>query len=118
MTHVLDTDHLSIWQRGSGADYAVLLANLARHPGEDVGLSVVSIQEQVLGWNAYVSRSRTPADLLHGYDQMYRVMNDFRTFPLVPFDAAALAAYDSFKPYKLRVGTMDLRSRRSRWRTI
>jgi hypothetical protein len=37
MTHLLDTDHVSILER-QGAEYAIVLANMARHAVEDVGV--------------------------------------------------------------------------------
>ena len=46
MTHVLDTDHLSILQRPGGADYAMLIMNLSHHADTEIGVSVVSLHEQ------------------------------------------------------------------------
>lgn len=109
MTHLLDTDHVSILQEPNGADYAVVLANSARHRDEDVGISVVSFQEQALGWNSFIAKARAAAYLLKGYRRMYGMLANFRTFPLVPFDAAALSAYDAIKGSTPRVRTMDRR---------
>lgn len=108
MTHVLDTDHISIMER-QGAEYPVILANIARHNDEDVGVSVVSLQEQARGCLNLINQAVTPAQLLRAYDLLFRVIDFFRDFPLVPFDAAALADYDRLNALKLRVKTLDLR---------
>jgi tRNA(fMet)-specific endonuclease VapC len=108
MTHSLDTDHISIMER-QGAEYPVILANIAPHGDDDVGVSVVSVQEQARGCLNLINQAVTPAQLLRAYDLLFRVIDFFRDFPLVPFDASALAEYDRLNALKLRVKTMDLR---------
>ena len=109
MTHLLDTDHLSILQRPGGTDYAILVMNLSNHLDTEIGVSVVSLHEQTLGCHALINGARTTADVLIGYDLLARTIEDFRRFPLVPYDAAAGVIFDQLKTSKLRVGTMDLR---------
>lgn len=109
MTHLLDTDHLSILQRRGGADYAILVANLGHHQDSDIGVSVVSFHEQALGCNTLTNNFRSPADVFLGYELLARSIKDFRRFPVVPFDAAAQAIFDQLKAAKVRIGTMDLR---------
>jgi tRNA(fMet)-specific endonuclease VapC len=109
VTHLLDTDHLSILQRPGGTDYAILIMNVSNHLDTDIGVSVVSLHEQALGCNALINSARTSADVLIGYDLLARTIEDFRRFPLVPYDGAAMAIFDQLKAAKLRIGTMDLR---------
>ena len=109
MIYLLDTDHLSILQRRGGADHAVLIMNMSGHADTDIGVPVVSFHEQSLGCNALINAARTPADVLLGYDLLARIIEDFRRFPIVPYDAAAAAVFDQLKAAKIRVGTMDLR---------
>lgn len=108
MTHLLDTDHVSILER-QGAEYPVVLANMARHPDEDVGVCVVSVQEQARGCLNLINQAKTPAQLLRGYELLYQVVQFFRNHPLVEFDATAQAEFDRLKALKLGIGTMDLR---------
>ena len=109
MTHLLDTDHISILQRRGGADYAVLVANLSHHLDTEIGVSVVSLHEQAQGCNVLINNFRNPADVLLGYELFARTIEDFRRFAILPFDAAAQAVFDHLKAAKVRVGTMDLR---------
>lgn len=108
MTHLLDTDHLTILQRRSGPEYAALLGNMSRHP-DDVGISVISIHEQARGALARINRARTAADVVHGYTHLFALVEDYRQLLLVPFDAAAAAVFDQLKAQKVRISTMDLR---------
>ncbi len=108
MTHLLDTDHVSILER-QGAEFPVVLANMARHPDEDVGVSVVSVQEQARGCLNLINQAKTPTQLLRGYELLYQVIDFFRGHPLVPFDPPALAEFDQLKALRLGIGTLDLR---------
>ena len=109
MTHLLDTDHLTILQTHTGPDYAMLMVNMSHHPVGEVGASVVSLHEQALGANAAINGAKLRAALLRGYFHMFNVIESYRSLPLAPFDAAAAAEFDNLKAAKIRVGTMDLR---------
>jgi tRNA(fMet)-specific endonuclease VapC len=109
MIYLLDTDHLSVFQRKRGAEFSRLSSQLVAVPRIDVGISVVTFHEQVLGCHSYLSRSRTADDLVKGYDRFYKLLKDIATVPIVPFDAAAAAALDSLKAARVRLDPMDLR---------
>lgn len=57
--YLLDTDTLSLIQFG----HATVVQRLATHPAADVTISVLSLQEQMKGWLAWLNRLRTPAQL-------------------------------------------------------
>jgi tRNA(fMet)-specific endonuclease VapC len=105
----LDTDHISIWQRGSGPEYLALRANLQKQAPGDVALCVVSFHEQVLGCDTYIVRARTTADVLRGYAMLSRMLADYAAVAVLGFDTAAGAAYDSMQAQRIRIGAMDLR---------
>jgi tRNA(fMet)-specific endonuclease VapC len=109
VTHLLDTDTLSIWQNGTGAEYAVLVLRLSAHPPTDIGVPVVSFHEQMIGANAYLSRGRVGADLVTGYHRLEHLRHWYTALNVVAFDDAAGTRFDQLKAAKVRVGTMDLR---------
>jgi tRNA(fMet)-specific endonuclease VapC len=109
VTHLLDTDHVSILQHGTGPDHAVLLLRLSELPAEAVGCCVVSFHEQALGVHTKIVQARTPAEIVAGYNLLYKVIDKLRKFPLVPFDAAAQDVFTQLKTHKVWVGTPDLR---------
>jgi len=108
VTHLLDTDHLTILQRGHGPEHAALLANMSRHPDE-VGVSVVSLHEQARGALARIISARTRADLVGGYGHLFDLIEDYRQLPLVPFDDPAAVLFVQLRSQGVRIGTMDLR---------
>jgi tRNA(fMet)-specific endonuclease VapC len=54
--YLLDTDHLVILQRQQGAEFHVLVGHIAKHARADIGFSLVSFHEQVLGCHTYITR--------------------------------------------------------------
>lgn len=109
MRYLLDTDHLSVLQRGSGADCHALTVRLAPLSADEFGLSVISLHEQVLGCHTFLSRARTPAAVVRGYTLLQDVLAAFAIAEVVPFDAAAAEEFDRLAGLRLRVATMDLR---------
>lgn len=109
MKFLLDTDHISVLQRQSGAEYVTLAARLASQQPGDFAFSVVSFHEQALGCHTYLSRARTSADVAHGYSMLGRMLRDFAVAVVLPFDAAAAGTLDSLRGQRVRLATMDLR---------
>lgn len=109
MTYLVDTDVLSIWETGVGPEYAMFALQLSAHTPAEVGVSIVSFHEQMVGASAYLSRGRTSADLIRGYERLEFLRVWFAGLNVVSFDAPAQAVFDQLKAAKVRVGTMDLR---------
>src|SRR6184192_3936238 len=70
MPVVLDTDHLSVlqWQEQPACDR--LLARLDRLPPDDMATTIVSFQEQIQGWLAYLNRARRPEQIVLAYARL------------------------------------------------
>ena len=109
MLVVLDTNTLSVLQRGTSAGYDNLCARLTRLPDETIFATVVSFEEQTRGWLAYLRRAKSDRDLLKGYSDLWGMLNDYRELNVLPFDDAALTHYRELKTQRVRIGTMDLR---------
>ena len=108
MKVLLDTDHISImWRRGSGAE--LLRSRLAALPDEDVCVCIVSFQEQVRGWLAYLNRARKREQTLQGYRELSGLFDRYRQRPILPFDDRAMDEFESSQRQRIRIGTQDLR---------
>jgi PIN domain nuclease of toxin-antitoxin system len=46
---LFDTNHISVWQRGEGAEYERLCTRLEKLSGEQIFVSIVSFHEMVNG---------------------------------------------------------------------
>jgi tRNA(fMet)-specific endonuclease VapC len=106
---LLDTDHVGILQRQTGPEYSRLAARVSRHPQTDFYVSIITLHEQFLGWNTYLSRARSTADVVTGYTRFHQAFAGFHAAQVLPFDQAAGAVFDALQRQRLRIGTMDLR---------
>ena len=107
--YLLDTDHISVVQRQSEPEYQRLMTRLNAHNPSDFYVPIVSFHEQVMGWNAYLNRARTPQSVVRAYDMFQRILADFAAVAVAPFDLRASSAFESLRASKVRVATMDLR---------
>jgi tRNA(fMet)-specific endonuclease VapC len=108
VTHLLDTDHLSVWQWDTMPDTAMMKLHLDGLRDGDVGVSVVSYHEQSNGCHARLNRAKTPQDLIDGYELFVKVLKSLQKFPVVPFDTAGIEL-TKLQALKLGVRPMDLR---------
>ena len=56
--YVLDTDHMSLLEWG-GEDSARLRERLADLENDQLFVTIVSYEEQIRGWMAYLAKSKT-----------------------------------------------------------
>ena len=106
---VLDTDHIGIIQWQNEPAYSRLSARIEQHSATDFYFPIVSFHEQVMGWNAYISKARTTEAVVRSYLKFQTILTDFQAAQVLPFDSAAGARFDSLRRQRLRIGTMDLR---------
>jgi tRNA(fMet)-specific endonuclease VapC len=64
---VLDTDHLSLVLQRKQPACEGLLERLDRVPADDVATTIVSFQEQIQGWLAYLQRASDDTHILRAY---------------------------------------------------
>lgn len=106
---VLDTDHVVIAQQQSAVEYDHLIRRIRQHDPSDIFVSIISFHEQVMGWNAYISRARDTAAVVRGYTRLERVLANFSQAQVLPFDDAAADVFDDLRKQRVRIATMDLR---------
>ncbi len=106
---LLDTDHLVILQHEANREFGALQERMSRHRPEDFALAVISLHEQMLGANQFISRAKTQADVTRGYQMMEVILIDFSRFRVLPFDQPAASQFSRLRKARVRIGTMDLR---------
>lgn len=109
MTHLLDTDHLSILQYPTAAEYPAVVAHLNRHAPADVVASVVSVHEQTLGAVTVIGQARTAAQVVRGYRFISQMLTVITPRTVLPFDDPAAAIFDQLRAQRIRISTLDLR---------
>ncbi len=108
MIHLLDTDHISLVARG-GAEGQQILRRLSALDPADIGVSIVSYEEQMRGWLAEIAAARSLDTQKKKYSELGRMLGYYCVTPLLPFDDAAIAVFQNLWIQRLRIGTMDLK---------
>ena len=63
-----------------------------------------------MGWNAYLSKSKTVQRIVHGYEMFLDLLEFYSAGQILPFnEAAALTAMELKRQHKVRFKPMDLR---------
>ena len=106
--YLLDTDHISLMDRGGSAGQAIL-SRLTRVPPDDVSASIISYEEQIRGWMSIIAQTQTLEQQLPLYRELERLLRFYCITPLLPFDAKAADHFTRLKQARVRIGTMDLK---------
>jgi tRNA(fMet)-specific endonuclease VapC len=106
---VLDTDHLSVIQWQEQPAFDRLVARLNEFARDDIATTIISFQEQVQGWQAFVSRARKPDQIVRAYSKLEALWRSFLKMNVLSFGEEAQARFDDLRPGCRRVQTMDLR---------
>jgi tRNA(fMet)-specific endonuclease VapC len=106
---ILDTDHLSVLERHEQPAVGHLLSRLAELPAAEVTTTVISYEEQMRGWMAYLARAPSMAHQITAYGRLLSHLDNYRRIPVLGFDEAAATQFQSLRRRHRRMGTMDLK---------
>jgi tRNA(fMet)-specific endonuclease VapC len=106
--YLLDTDHISLMDRG-GKEGEAVRARLAAVAPEEVVTSIVSYEEQMRGWLAEIAQLRGVDKQLDAYRKLAATLESYCATPLLPFDDRALEQFQRLWVQRVRIGTMDLK---------
>ncbi len=105
---VLDTDHLSCLEWGSD-ESAALRERLAATVDTTIVVSIVSYEEQMRGWMAYLAKVPQVTKQVEIYSRLQRHIQLYCSIPLLHFSSAAADKFQELRQQKIRIGTMDLK---------
>ena len=108
MSYILDTDHLTLLQKRSPRTEALYRRVQSVSP-DDMATTIISYQEQLLGWLAEVNAARSAAKIVECYVRLDRLRISFQRMNVLEFDAAAQMVFESLRRRCRTVGTLDLR---------
>jgi tRNA(fMet)-specific endonuclease VapC len=103
--YLLDTDIVSLFQHGHPAVYAAV----ARHAAADVGITVLTVEEQLSGWYTELRRAKTSQILAAVYQRMTDTVRFYAHMNIASYTEAAIARYEDLHSQKLQVRKSDLR---------
>jgi tRNA(fMet)-specific endonuclease VapC len=102
---VLDTDHLSLYQR----DIEPLISRLLSHPPDELAITIVTVEEQLRGRLAQIRKATTAAHLNECYRWLGETVDQLARLPVLYFDDKAATLCEKLLSQKVRIGTQDLR---------
>lgn len=102
---VLDTDHVSLFQQ----NYPILTGRINAVNPEEIGVTVITLEEQFYGRLNGIRRANSPEKLISAYAKLSATWNYFATVNLLDFDLDASNCFAELLRLKIRIGTQDLR---------
>jgi tRNA(fMet)-specific endonuclease VapC len=88
--YVLDTDHMSLLERG-GPESENLRDRLRNIPPDDVATTIISYEEQARGWLARIAQFTDPEKQVALYDQLKRQLRNYCRVAVIDFDSRSAA---------------------------
>ncbi len=108
--HILHTDMISLLESVSTSPEAQRLRfRMARLKPEEHITTIITFEEQVRGWTAYLAQKRTMAQQVGAYRRLKNVLNRYLKLTVLEFDEAAAEEFERLQKLRIRIGTMDLK---------
>jgi tRNA(fMet)-specific endonuclease VapC len=103
--YLFDTDSITHYQIGN----AGLVQNMLRHSGDTFAVSVISIEEQMLGWFSALRQTRDDRRREVFYDQVANAVELLAGWQILEYPLAAMNRHAAFSRQRLNVGSNDLK---------
>lgn len=105
--YLLDTDHLSLIQRGGIQGRSILLR--LTETIIPFATTVITYEEQTRGWLDRLSRAKTVNEQVNAYQRLQQHTVHYRDINVITFNIAAAQEYEHLRKVYPRLGKMDLR---------
>jgi tRNA(fMet)-specific endonuclease VapC len=103
--YLMDTDILSLYQDGHPA----VTRNVLAHPMGDLGVTIISVEEQLVGWHSWLHRSKTREARARVYQRFTDAVRFLSRLRIVSFTEPAMNRYEELRARLRNVGGNDLR---------
>jgi tRNA(fMet)-specific endonuclease VapC len=102
---LLDTDHLTLYEMG----HPQLSQNIARHLTDQLAISVITVEEQLTGWQRALNQARNDARREQIYRRMAHTVETLSGWHVLPLSVAAMSRHTQLIRQRLNVGSNDLK---------
>lgn len=102
---LLDTDHVSLHERGHPA----LKYRFEAIRGDEVAVSVITVEEMIRGRLAVLARRIDGQARVHAYAKFLETVSFFSSVPVVSFTSNCERQYLTLRSQGLRMGSQDMR---------
>lgn len=105
MMYLLDTDHVSLDQRG----HTLVAARIEAAGPEHVAISIITVEEQLRGWLAVIRSAKTAEQRSAAYARLHATIEYFASTTLLDYDLEAEHHFEVLRQQGIRIGSQDLR---------
>lgn len=105
MMFLLDTDHVSLDQRGHAG---VRMRMQAVEPHQ-IALSIITVEEQMRGWLAAIRSTTNAVTRATAYQRLHMAVAYFASLAIIDYTAQIDQDVQDLRKQGLRIGTQDLR---------
>lgn len=106
MIYLLDTDHVSIFQRGGELAHPLLL-RLQVLPPDDYGTTIITYEEQCRGWTDHIHQARNTKERVLAYQCLSDNLRFFSRISVWDYSLEAEAQFTRLGT--INIGTKDRR---------
>lgn len=103
--YVLDTDHISLYQKS----HPQVVSRVQATEAQDLAVTIISVEEQLRGWFDAIRQANSGERLQWAYLGLRQGIEYFNTIRVLDFRSEALNRYLDLRAAKIRIGTQDLR---------
>jgi tRNA(fMet)-specific endonuclease VapC len=105
MHYLFDTDMLTLYEEG----HPEVRRNVAAHHPDDLGTTIISVEEQLSGWFTMLRRAKDRKTLARIYQRMTDAVVFLGRMRIASSPEPAIARYEALRALRLNVGGKDLR---------
>ena len=106
---LLDTDHVNVLKYPDHPRFASLTTQLNSSADQNVATTVMTVEEQMRGWLAFINRSDDVRRQVPAYQELRRLFDFFAHWHVMPFDEQAASEFQGLRAKPIRIGAMDLK---------
>jgi tRNA(fMet)-specific endonuclease VapC len=103
--YVLDTDHISLYQKS----HPQVVSRVRATDVQEIAVTIISAEEQLRGWFDAIRQASSGERLMWAYLGFHQGIEYFNTIRVLDLTPDALQRYLALRAAKIRVGTQDLR---------
>jgi tRNA(fMet)-specific endonuclease VapC len=104
---LLDTDHVNVLKYPEHPRFASLTTQLNTAADQDIATTVITVEEQMRGWLAWINHSDDVYRQVPAYQELLRLVVFFSRWHVMPFDEQAASEFQGLRAQRIRIGTMD-----------
>jgi len=102
--YILDTDHVSLFQRR----HPRVIANVGATPPQQLAVTIITVEEQLQGRLAQIKRAKSSHAIIKAFAELRQAVQYFNNLQILDFDIAADAQFTMLRQQRFRVGIHDL----------